>query len=143
MFILAVELFPLCIFIAILVRWQPDPKGVRFIQSVGRCPGGGTMNAPQVPQRSPFSSITLLSHLSSKNAARPAPKSNKQFTKKKFALFSYPYHIPAKTPLILLPIDVLRKNPPIIKAVNRGGLSLLTSERPIGLRQSSPTVITP
>lgn len=36
----------------------------------------------------PFSSITLLSHLSSRNAASPAPISSRQFTRKKLALFS-------------------------------------------------------
>src|SRR5690606_40608073 len=49
----------------------------------------------------------------------------------------------AKTPESLLPIDVERKNPPIIKAVIRGGESFDTNERPIGDRQSSPIVITP
>src|SRR5690606_30124775 len=61
----------------------------------------------------------------------------------KLALFSYPYHMPASTPLILLPMEVERKKPPIISAVRRGGLSLDTSERPIGLKRSSPIVITP
>jgi hypothetical protein len=45
-------------------------------------------------------------------------------------------------PASLLPTAVLRKKPPIMRAVIRGGLSLLTSDRPIGERQSSPTVMT-
>ena len=36
-----------------------------------------------------------------------------------------------------------RKNPPIIKAVIRGGESLDTSDKPMGDKQSSPMVITP
>ena len=39
-------------------------------------------------------------------------------------------------------MEVAKNQPPIINAVIRGGLNLLTSERPIGLRNSSPMVIT-
>src|SRR5690606_19219240 len=49
----------------------------------------------------------------------------------------------ARTPESLFPIDVERKNPPIIRAVIRGGESFETSDKPIGERHSSPIVITP
>ena len=68
---------------------------------------------------------------------------NTQFTKKKLALCSYPSHILAKTPLNLFPMEVDKNQPPIIKAVKRGGANLDTSDKAIGLKQSSPTVITP
>mgnify|MGYP001559663432 CR=1 FL=1 len=48
---------------------------------------------------------------------------------------------PPAIPESLLPIAMQRKKPPIMTATSRGGASLLTSERPIGLRQSSPMVI--
>lgn len=48
-----------------------------------------------------------------------------------------------KTPDSLLPIEVERKKPPIIKAVSLGGLNFETKDSPIGLRHNSPTVITP
>ena len=70
-------------------------------------------------------------------------KASTKFTKKKFALCSYPSHILANTPLNLFPIDVDKNHPPIIKAVKRGGANFETSDKAIGLRHNSPTVITP
>ena len=70
-------------------------------------------------------------------------KANTKFTKKKLALCSYPSHMLANTPLNLLPIEVDKNQPPIIKAVKRGGANLDTNDNAIGLKQSSPTVITP
>ena len=49
----------------------------------------------------------------------------------------------AKIPESLFPIDVDKNQPPIIRAVNRGGLIFDTSDKPIGLKNNSPTVITP
>ena len=47
-----------------------------------------------------------------------------------------------RTPDNLFPMDVAKNQPPIIKEVNRGGLNFDTSESPIGLKKSSPIVIT-
>ena len=66
-----------------------------------------------------------------------------KFTIKKYALLSYSYQKLAKTPESLFPIEVERKNPPIINAVSRGGESLETNDSPIGDNISSPKVITP
>ena len=66
-----------------------------------------------------------------------------KLTTKKYALLSYSYQKLAKTPDSLLPIDVDKKNPPIIKAVSRGGESFDTSDSPIGESINSPKVITP
>ena len=49
----------------------------------------------------------------------------------------------ASTPLSLLPMDVDRNQPPIMRAVIRGGLSLDTIDNPMGLKNNSPIVITP
>ena len=46
------------------------------------------------------------------------------------------------TPDSLFPIEVAKNQPPIIKDVNLGGLNFETSESPIGLKKSSPIVIT-
>jgi hypothetical protein len=67
----------------------------------------------------------------------------KKLTQKNPALNSYLSHILDKTPLNLFPMEVAKNHPPIIKAVKRGGLNLDTNERPIGLRNNSPMVITP
>lgn len=67
----------------------------------------------------------------------------KKFTQKKPALNSYLSHMLESTPLNLFPIDVAKNQPPIIKAVRRGGLNFDTKESPIGLRNNSPIVITP
>ena len=49
----------------------------------------------------------------------------------------------AITPATLPPNEVDKNHPPIINAVNRGGASFETNERPIGLKQISLTVNTP
>ena len=49
---------------------------------------------------------------------------------------------PDRMPDSLLPIEVDRNHAPIISAVSRGGLSFDTIDRPIGLRHSSPIVMT-
>jgi hypothetical protein len=67
---------------------------------------------------------------------------NKALTQKKLDLSTYPSHILLNTPDNLFPIEVAKNQPPIINAVILGGLNLLTSDNPIGLRNSSPTVIT-
>ena len=46
------------------------------------------------------------------------------------------------TPDSLLPMEVAKNQPPIIKEVRRAGLNLETKDKPIGLRKSSPIVIT-
>ena len=74
------------------------------------------------------------------NAAKPK---RTEFTKKKFALFSYPSHKLLNTPDNLFPIDVAKNQPPIINAVNLGGLNFETKDKPIGLKNNSPIVITP
>ena len=43
-------------------------------------------------------------------------------------------------PASLLPVAMARNQIPIIRDVNLPGVSLLTMERPIGLRHNSPTV---
>ena len=43
----------------------------------------------------------------------------------------------------LLPMEVDKNQPPIINAVKRGGLNFETSDKPIGLKNNSPIVITP
>ena len=77
------------------------------------------------------------------NITKAAKPSKTKFTRKKFALFSYPSHKVAKIPDSLFPIEVERNHPPIIKAVNRLGLNFETRERPIGLKNNSPIVTTP
>ena len=52
-------------------------------------------------------------------------------------------HKPESIPDNLLPTEIARKNPPIIKAVILGGESLETNDKPIGDKHNSPTVITP
>ena len=47
------------------------------------------------------------------------------------------------TPAILPPSDVVRKKPPIMSAVRRRGATFDTSDKPIGLRNSSLMVNTP
>ena len=84
----------------------------------------------------------LLSHLIIKNIKAEAKVKNNAFTQKKFDLSTYPSHILLKTPDNLFPIEVAKNHPPIIRAVILGGLNLLTNDKPIGLRKSSPTVIT-
>lgn len=49
----------------------------------------------------------------------------------------------AITPATFPPSDVERNQPPIIKAVSRGGDSLETNDNPIGLKQISLTVNMP
>ncbi len=75
--------------------------------------------------------------------AMPASEQAIKFTQKKLALLSYISHILASTPDSLLPMEVARNQPPIISEVNRGGATLETSDKPMGDRKSSPTVITP
>ena len=72
-----------------------------------------------------------------------AINNNPKFTIKKYALLSYSYQKLASTPDSLFPIEVERKNPPIINAVSLGGESLETSDSPIGDNINSPKVITP
>ena len=48
---------------------------------------------------------------------------------------------PLTKPESLLPIETNRNQPPIIRPTSRFGDSLVTSERPIGDRQSSPHVM--
>jgi hypothetical protein len=48
---------------------------------------------------------------------------------------------PLMKPLILLPMAVARNQPPIIRPTRRLGDSLVTSDRPMGDRQSSPMVM--
>ena len=91
----------------------------------------------------PFSFITLFNQRSNKIIITAAAMANPKFIKKKFFLSAKPSHIPESIPDNLLPMDVLKKNPPIISAVIRGGLSLETKDSPIGERHSSPKVITP
>lgn len=66
-----------------------------------------------------------------------------EFVRKKLALLSYLSHNEAKILDNLFPIDVLKNHPPIINPVNLGGLNLETKLNPIGLKNNSPTVITP
>ena len=66
----------------------------------------------------------------------------RELVKKKFALLSYPSHIEARMPDNLLPIEVLKNQPPIIKDVRRGGLNLDTKLKPMGLKNNSPIVMT-
>ena len=77
------------------------------------------------------------------NITTVATPRSKKFTRKKSALWAYPSQSVARMPLSLFPMDVLKNQPPIIKAVNRFGLTLLTSDNPIGLKNNSPTVMTP
>ena len=49
----------------------------------------------------------------------------------------------AITPATFPPNDVERNQPPIIRAVSRGGASLETNDNPIGLKQISLTVNIP
>ena len=42
---------------------------------------------------------------------------------------------PVITPATLPPNDVDKNHPPIIKAVNRGGASFETNDKPMGLKQ--------
>lgn len=46
------------------------------------------------------------------------------------------------TPESLFPIEVAKNQPPIINEVRRAGLNLETKDKPIGLRNNSPIVIT-
>lgn len=72
-----------------------------------------------------------------------AISSKPKLTIKKYALLSYSYQKLAKTPDSLFPIEVERKNPPIINAVILGGESFETNDNPIGDKHNSPKVITP
>ena len=63
--------------------------------------------------------------------------------KKKNSFRSNTFHKPDKTPESLFPMAVDKNQPPIIKAAIRFGLSFDTNDNPIGLKNSSPTVITP
>lgn len=49
----------------------------------------------------------------------------------------------AITPATFPPKEVDKNHPPIIKAVSRGGASLETNDKPIGLKHISLTVNTP
>ena len=71
--------------------------------------------------------------------------SNKRpkLTIKKLALLSYSYQKLARIPDNLFPMEVERKNPPIINAVILGGESFETKDNPIGERHNSPKVMTP
>ena len=62
---------------------------------------------------------------------------------KNTALLSNLSQKPASIPDTFPPSEVVMNHPPIINAVNRGGASFETNERPIGLKQISLTVNTP
>ena len=96
-----------------------------------------------LPQWIFFSRITAFSQRSIRKSITAAAMASPKFMRKNQLFSSKPSQRPLSMPLSLLPTEVLRKKPPIIKAVIRGGLNLLTSDRPMGLKQSSPTVITP
>lgn len=89
-----------------------------------------------------FSRITFRNQRRRNNIRKVATRQSPKFIRKKWDLFSKPSHIPESIPDNLLPTEVDRNQPPIIRAVRRGGLSLDTSESPMGDKQSSPTVIT-
>ena len=65
------------------------------------------------------------------------------FNKKKFDLSSNLSQFFASTPLNLFPMAVAKLQPPIIKAVKRKGDYFDTMDKPIGLKNNSPMVITP
>ena len=84
-----------------------------------------------------FSHFNMAKHMIVANKRRP------KLSQKKFAFWLYWSHILDKTPESLLPIEVARNHPPILREVMRTGLSLETIERPMGLNSNSPIVITP
>src|SRR5262245_32734295 len=90
-----------------------------------------------------YSLNTRFSHFSIRKIAAAATLSMIKLTKKKYDLSPYPSHIVARIPLSLLPSEVETNQPPIINAVSRAGESFETRLSPIGLKHSSPTVITP
>ena len=89
-----------------------------------------------------YSLKILFSHFNIANITKDAETNKIVFTQKKSALYSYLSQKLLNTPESLFPIDVARNHPPIIKAVNLGGLSFETSDKPIGLKNNSPIVIT-
>src|SRR5688572_11312108 len=101
------------------------------------------MNKIFSSHQAPCSFTILFNHFNINNMIRAVTRARTKFTQKKLALCSYPSHILANTPLILFPIDVDKNHPPIISAVNLGGLSFETRDNAIGLRHNSPIVITP
>ena len=71
-----------------------------------------------------------------------AINANRVLTTKKYVFFSYIFQKPDNTPDSLFPIAVAINQPPIIKADILAGLNFDTSDNPIGLKNSSPVVIT-
>ena len=100
----------------------------------------GTTNYLPTPT---FSLYTLFNQGSNHKIRKNAAKVKIAFVKKKFDFFSKRSHIPESTPESLFPIAVDRNQPPIINAAIRFGANFETRDSPIGLKQSSPIVITP